>query len=139
MTSTDLSALESLPGHVRRAFEGAHRMMTLELQGNLAANSPVDHGNLANSWRVQRHGALVSSVDTSVAYALFVNEGTAPHDIYPKTARALRFTVGGRTVYAKHVHHPGTQGTHYIEQSIEQVDNRAQHFVDQALAQAGLT
>ena len=35
--------------------------------------------------------------------------GTRPHEITPKKAKALRFVVDGRTVYAKSVEHPGTR------------------------------
>ena len=35
--------------------------------------------------------------------------GTRPHEITPKKAKSLRFVVGGKTVYAKHVEHPGTR------------------------------
>ena len=46
-------------------------------------------------------------------YAVFVHEGTQPHDIYPKTKKALSFfwpnnpNGAGQAVFA-HVHHPGT-------------------------------
>lgn len=42
-------------------------------------------------------------------YARFVADGTRPHTIRPRTARALRFQVGGKTVFAMRVNHPGTQ------------------------------
>lgn len=64
-------------------------------------------------------------------YALYVEEGTRAHEIWPKEGHgfvgplrsgqsrrditdigthrvALRFTIGGRVVFARMVHHPGT-------------------------------
>ncbi|PJH69208.1 hypothetical protein CVR96_27540 [Salmonella enterica subsp. enterica serovar Typhimurium] len=35
--------------------------------------------------------------------------GTKPHKISAKTANALKFEVGGNTVFAKSVMHPGTK------------------------------
>lgn len=46
------------------------------------------------------HGSLVG---------LFMEEGTAPHVIKPKNKKALRFTIGGKTIFAKQVNHPGIE------------------------------
>lgn len=47
-------------------------------------------------------------------YALYHHEGTRPHIIRPKRARALRFTAQGHTVFANVVHHPGTRPNPYL-------------------------
>ena len=39
----------------------------------------------------------------------FVHQGTRPHEIFPKHRTMLRFTAGGRFVFAKKVNHPGTK------------------------------
>jgi hypothetical protein len=52
---------------------------------------------------------------TNVEYAEAVNYGTAPHEIRPINARALRFMVGKTAVFAKSVQHPGTKGHHFFE------------------------
>jgi hypothetical protein len=49
----------------------------------------------------------------------FVLDGTRPHIIRPRNARALRFDVGGRTVHAKIVHHPGTRANFLARALIE--------------------
>ena len=41
-------------------------------------------------------------------YARFVESGTQPHDIRPKRATTLRFTVAGQVFFRRLVHHPGT-------------------------------
>lgn len=47
--------------------------------------------------------------DSSVApYVTYLEEGTGPHDIFPTIKQALRFTVNGKMVFAKKVHHPGS-------------------------------
>lgn len=55
-----------------------------------------------------------------VSYAPYLEEGTRPHIIRPKRAKALRFKVGGRTVYAKIVHHPGTKAGHVLTDATRQ-------------------
>lgn len=56
-----------------------------------------------------------------VAYAEMVNDGTRPHLIRPRRAKALRFTVGGRVVYAKVVHHPGTRPNPFLDKALQKV------------------
>lgn len=46
--------------------------------------------------------------------SLYVLGGTRPHPIRPIRARALRFTMGGRVVYAKAVMHPGTKPNNFL-------------------------
>lgn len=50
--------------------------------------------------------------------AIYVTGGTRPHLIRPVRAKALRFTVGGRVVYAKLVHHPGTKPNDFLRQAL---------------------
>lgn len=62
------------------------------------------------------------SVISKASYTLFVDQGTGffsktPHFIYPKTALALRFRIGGRTVFAKRI--VGQPGQHFIEKARE--------------------
>lgn len=47
----------------------------------------------------------------AVAYAAIHEFGgrTAPHLIVPKKAKALSFSMGGRQVFARAVHHPGSR------------------------------
>lgn len=53
-------------------------------------------------------------VGSNVRYALLVHEGTRPHLIRPEHGRVLRFREGGRVVYARLVHHPGSRGRKYL-------------------------
>ena len=54
-------------------------------------------------------GNKVSVISTN-PNTLFVHNGTRPHKILPRTRQFLRFTVGGRVVYARAVSHPGYKG-----------------------------
>lgn len=49
-----------------------------------------------------------------VPYALFHHEGTQPHVIEARRARALRFEVGGNVVFARRVNHPGTRPNRFL-------------------------
>lgn len=46
-------------------------------------------------------------------YGEFVREGTPPHIIRPRKAKALRFQIGDRVIFARKVNHPGTRPNKY--------------------------
>ena len=87
--------------------------------------APVDTGRLRASIRVEaRRTATLRSrftIGSDVEYAAFVNDGTRPHIIRPRNAQVLRFVVGGRVVFAKVVHHPGTRARPFLDQALREV------------------
>ena len=58
-----------------------------------------------------RVGPDFVEVGTNVVYAAIHQFGgqTPPRTIRPKRAKALKFSIGGRTVFAKSVRHPGSR------------------------------
>lgn len=90
--------------------------------------APVRTGRLRASLRVQRRGFLGLrlrwTIGSDVEYADMVHDGTRPHIIRPKNAKALRFRVGGRTVFAKVVRHPGTRARPFLDRAIAAVARR---------------
>lgn len=129
---------EKILPQLRRALRRSHDLTAQDVWGNIRENSPKDHGRLAGSWTLQRVSEMYSTVGTSVKYALVQNDGSDPYEIFPRNARALRFTVGGSVIFAKRVSHPGIRGKQYIEKSIEQTNARAREFVEIALEEEGL-
>lgn len=87
--------------------------------------APVRTGRLRSSIRAEppRIFSLrgVCKVGSDLEYAGFVNDGTAPHDIRPRSKQVLKFTVGGRTVFAKVVHHPGTRANPFLDRALREV------------------
>lgn len=59
-------------------------------------------------------GVHVGDLDDSAPHARYHHDGTSPHVIRPVRARMLRFTVGGRVVFASIVQHPGTKANPYL-------------------------
>lgn len=114
---------------LRRAIRGASRQ-ELERAGRQVLNrakvlAPVDTGRLRASGRVEfrRLWTLRPQVTISfnTDYAEYVNDGTRPHIIRPRRARALRFTVGGQVVYARVVRHPGTRANPFLDRALREV------------------
>ena len=59
---------------------------------------------------IRRSGDVVTAtIETPTPQANYQEFGTRPHLIRPRRARALRFVVGGRVVFARLVRHPGNR------------------------------
>lgn len=86
----------------------------------------------------------------AIDYARYVIGGTRPHDIYPRAAKALRWSgggsyyverlfglgvgeVGGGDVFAKHAFHPGTLPNPFHERAWE----RSRADVQDIMARTG--
>lgn len=80
---------------------------------------PVRTGNLGRTIGEGRIGVagprtVTGSAHATAHYAAPVHEGARPHIIRPRTAKALRFEIGGRVVFAAMVRHPGMRGRPFL-------------------------
>lgn len=74
------------------------------------------------------------AVTSDKDYVRYVIEGTKPHQIQVRTARALRFWVEGDTlVFARHVNHPGTQPNLFYREAEDDIHTIVQGVVHQAM------
>lgn len=89
---------------------------------DIKAAAPVRSGDLKDSieprMRTTARGAT-GEIVIGAEHASFVKDGTPPHTISAKNARFLRFEVGGRTVFAKSVKHPGTKPNDFVSGGVE--------------------
>lgn len=70
-------------------------------------------------WHIERGPSGLEGVITCDHPAVrFVLDGTRPHIIRQRRARALRFEVDGRVVYAKVVRHPGSRANNFMAQAL---------------------
>lgn len=100
--------------------------ITRRIVAQARQNAPVRTGNLARSIEADPiRFAGPFRIDTGVTahanYAAAVHEGTRPHVIRPRVARALKFQVDGRTVFAKSVNHPGTRARPFLRNAADEV------------------
>ncbi|MFJ1459741.1 hypothetical protein [Nocardia sp. N2S4-5] len=81
-------------------------------------NAPVDTGNMRRQIVTDpitfTPGHVHGGVTSRANYSRWVHDGTAPHIIRPRNTKALRFTVDGRTVFARYVNHPGTRARPFL-------------------------
>lgn len=85
--------------------------------------TPVNTGRLRASihYTVSHSGNPSAVVETNVNYAPYVHDGTRPHIIRPRRRQALRFRVGGATVFATEVHHPGTSARPFLTAALREI------------------
>lgn len=106
----DLTSAKQL---VRRHARDVMDRTAERVESDTKAASPVDTGELQARTRAgDAHGAgnvIEFDLTADTDYAEIVAKGSRPHIIRPRSARALRFNVGGRVIYARVVHHPGTR------------------------------
>lgn len=57
-------------------------------------------------------------VKASAKHAIYIEEGTRPHIIKAKNAKALRFFSGDKPVFVKQVNHPGTKASPFMEPAL---------------------
>jgi hypothetical protein len=98
--------------------------------------APVRTGRLKASIHpdpVRRSGpwSIRTGVSADAPYAAPVHEGARPHVIRPRNARALRFEINGRVIFARRVNHPGqraqpflTNAAHRVVSADPRIDNR---------------
>lgn len=97
------------------------------LLGELKKKSPVDHGRLQGSWsEPESNGDLSKIITNSSGYADFVDKGTRPHIIRAVNKPYLQFVVDGHFVQVEQVNHPGTEGVHFVDESMEIAKSRVE-------------
>lgn len=76
-------------------------------------------GKTAASFRV-RNNTQRKTVVVGSYIANFIDADVKAHDEVPRKAKTLRFTSGGRTIFAKKVHKPRHAGTGFKRKSAEE-------------------
>ncbi|WP_329336070.1 hypothetical protein OG252_13050 [Streptomyces sp. NBC_01352] len=118
LNRTAIQRMLRLPGGmVYRDMERRVRRVEAEARRR-APGSMGDGRNLTVQIRTGPGGDFQGVVNVRHPAALWVIGGTRPHPIRPIRARALRFTMGGRMVYAKAVMHPGNKPNNFLKEAL---------------------
>lgn len=121
----------------KRDFEDKMAKLVFATHADIVANTPVDTGRLRSSIVVETERARKNGVafgdsywiiGTSVPYAEQVEVGMEPTVIRPKNAKALKFEIGGKTIFAKKVNHPGFKGRHMFQRAIANIESNAKRI-----------
>lgn len=98
----------------------AHRLRAIVVEETV----PFKTGELRRSIHVSRRGNGYI-VATNKIYARAVHEGRRSITVRPKSRRALRFTSGGKTVYAKKVTLPKTKPQPFFKEALKKFTDNA--------------
>ena len=93
-------------------------------------------GRLRDSISVQRvrgGGGIQLRFTSSAPYAGYVENGTVPHRIEPRTALALHWQTNGADVFARYVNHPGTKANPFVKRAIEATKPLMQKMLREAV------
>lgn len=94
---------------------------------------PIVTGKTRRSLRV-RHASMKRATVYGSFVAGIIDKGAKPHMIRARKAPRLVFQAGGRTIFARAVHHRGVRGRHYAakagREALRRVD-MAQQLIDQ--------
>ena len=93
--------------------------------------APKKTGNYANTWRIREVGPnRISIAPDNEKLALFLEYGTAPHDIEPRFKSVLHWVdESGEDRFATIVHHPGTPAFPHIRPAMEQLKEDLKQIV----------
>lgn len=115
---TTIERMLRLPGGiVYRNMERRVRRVEAEARRR-APGSMGDGRNITVQIRRGPGGDFQGVINSRHPASLYVLGGTRPHVIRPVRARALKFTVGGQTVHAKIVMHPGTKPNRFLQEAL---------------------
>jgi len=124
--------------------EGLRRLARLFVSskgvGPLADATPKRTGKLARSTFFQIIGSTVNQTlkimqpartPEGAFYGHYVREGTDPHEIRPRNAKALRFEIAGEVIFAAKVNHPGTKPNPYHKRVMARMRGQVQYLVNE--------
>lgn len=93
----------------------------------LRATTPANTGKTAADWSMHvRRGTdetVVSYQHPDVRLIKMLNYGTRPHAINPVRAKALRFEIGGKVIFARYVFHPGTRAYGFLQRTTARLNS----------------
>lgn len=114
--------IAGLEGAVEEGLDGAARYVA-----GVARRGTK--GNLAASITVRRTGAGERTIGSDLPYAAFVENGRPAIDAAP--GKALRFEIGGRVIFAKHV--AAAPAAHYMARAADAAEQHGPKFIEAAV------
>lgn len=98
-------------------------LIALELESALKLEAPLSKDQASKFRGDLRRSIIVLPTKDGVRIKMneigkFVEFGTPPHTISPKTKKALAFKSGGKNVIVKKVNHPGTRPNNFIRRTL---------------------
>lgn len=100
------------------------RSLRRRVERVLRAAETLAPGSMGRGIRTRidyRTDGVVGVITSTHPATVYVVNGTRPHMIFPRRrGGVLRFTIGGRVVYARFVSHPGTRPNGFMIEALRQ-------------------
>lgn len=97
---------------------------------------PIDTGRLRDTFFVDISGDGLS-LEWNAPYAYDVDAGFPPHIIEPVGKEVLKFTIDGKTIFAKRVKHPGFEGHNFVQKVVRQARKIVVEEIEAAMRREG--
>lgn len=137
--SLDVEALRDILGERQEKMPQVVREVLtrqgIEGESLTKRKTPVDTGRLRSSVSHQVEDDYVA-VGSNVKYAPFVIGDVPPFIIKPRRAKALRFKIGNRVIFAQRVRHPG--GKKILQKVAEELRRKQPQVVHEVLVRQGI-
>jgi len=104
--SVNIGKAQFLESYMTGSIYEAIQSAASRIQNELTNLTPAQTGKLRSTFRAVPTPTGIQ-LKWGTDYASYVDAGAPPHLILPQGAKALKFNVGGETVFSKRVSHPG--------------------------------
>jgi hypothetical protein len=117
------NALRARLKAIKVSFKPVGKAWADETVVQMRPRVPNKTGRLRRSFRV-RNASMKRATVVGHFTAYFIDKGPKPHDIRAKRAGHLVFQAGGRTIFARKVHHRGYRGRPFRQRAAEEALRR---------------
>ena len=126
----DMSQLDKFGPKMPEIRRESLKLIALDTQRTVDKLSPVDEGVL-HKWFIAEMSDSQATIKSPAKYVGFVNYGTGPHFIKPKSKQALHWDGN---YFSKGHMVSGQRGQHFIENAIKEVTPRIDSHFKTAIA-----
>ena len=109
-----ITKFENMSRKMEKEVKNSVKKHTFEMETRAKKKAAYKSGHLKRSIHSDFYNrGLSGEVSTNLFYAPMIEYGTPPHKIKAKGG-ALKFKIGGNTIFAKSVNHPGTRARPFM-------------------------
>ena len=113
------SRMDSINSNLKKRMEEAMAISVRDIQERARSTHrfTTRTGEAERSIEAEVTGSgtsLHGTVGTTRLITIYLHQGTRPHDIEPRSKKVLRWTSGGKFVFAKRAHNPGIKKDPFI-------------------------
>ena len=106
------------PNDLKKVVSDTANDIANSAKSNIKVNS-YKTGALYNSVNITNTG-YEAIIKADAKHAPYIELGTKPHMIYPKSASVLKFNIKGKTVFSSKVRHPGTKAKPFLKPAVDE-------------------